>query len=416
MAKILFTKAFVHSVSCPETEAKAAYFDTGCRGLVLEVRPTGTKVFSLRYVDARGKQRQHKIGNAQDITLDQAQKQAGKLRSKITMGEDLDEAQKLLKVVPTVSEFIHKVYLPYVEGYKRSWKCDRGLLKNHVEPYWGKKYLDQVTKSDLINLLANHRKTHAPGSCNRLIILIRYMFNTALKNGDVGITKNPTSGYPLMQEDNKHERYLTTVEAQRLYEELTRSDNQMLKYIIPMLILTGARKREVLDARWEDFDFERRSWRIHTTKLGHPRHVPLSEGAISLLQSIPRFNCEWAFPNPKTLKPYVSIYFSWHTARCDAGLSDVRIHDLRHSYASFLVNAGRSLYEVQRLLGHTQIKTTQRYAHLSHDTLLDATNSVNTALGGMFVPIASEVDPKVRAENGGGSYVPKTDWLLYGEK
>lgn len=69
-------------------------------------------------------------------------------------------------------------------------------------------------------------------------------------------------------------------------------------------------------------------------------------------------------------------------------MADVRIHDLRHSYASFLVNAGRSLYEVQRLLGHTQIKTTQRYAHLSHDTLLDATNSVNTTLAGMFVPMA----------------------------
>ena len=85
----------------------------------------------------------------------------------------------------------------------------------------------------------------------------------------------------------------------------------------------------------------------------------------------------------------MSIYYSWDTARREVGLEDVRIHDLRHSYASFLVNAGRSLYEVQRLLGHTQIKTTQRYAHLSHDTLLDATNSVNTALGGMFVPMVS---------------------------
>ena len=92
---------------------------------------------------------------------------------------------------------------------------------------------------------------------------------------------------------------------------------------------------------------------------------------------------------PKTLKPYVSIFCSWNTARTKAGLADVRIHDLRHSYASFLVNAGRSLYEVQRLLGHTQIKTTQRYAHLSHDTLLDATNSVNTTLAGMFVPMVS---------------------------
>jgi hypothetical protein len=92
--------------------------------------------------------------------------------------------------------------------------------------------------------------------------------------------------------------------------------------------------------------------------------------------------CEWTFPNPDTKKPFVSIFCAWNTARQSVGLGDVRVHDLRHSHASFLVNAGRTLYEVQHILGHTQVKTTQRYAHLSNDTLLDATNSVNTALGG----------------------------------
>ena len=138
-----------------------------------------------------------------------------------------------------------------------------------------------------------------------------------------------------------------------LYEHLLESDNKMLRFIIPMLILTGARKREVLDARWEDFDFERKSWRIHTTKLGRPRHVPLSDGAIFILQSTPRFRkCEWAFPNPKTLKPYVSIYYAWNTARNAAGLTDVKCHSLRHSNTSFLVSAGQTLYEVQHLWGH----------------------------------------------------------------
>lgn len=130
-------------------------------------------------------------------------------------------------------------------------------------------------------------------------------------------------------------------------------------------------------------------WRIHTTKLGKPRFVPMSDGVINLLESVPRHDWEWVFPNPKTLKPYVSIYYSWDSARCEATLEDVRIHDLRHSYASFLVNAGRSLYEVQRLLGHTQIKTTQRYAHLSHDTLLDATNAASRAVGSALMPTVS---------------------------
>ena len=151
----------------------------------------------------------------------------------------------------------------------------------------------------------------------------------------------------------------------------------MLRYIVPMLILTGARKREVLDARWADFDIERHQWRIPVTKTGKARFVPISDGAIKLLASIPRINgCSWAFANPKTCKPFVSIFYSWDTARQSAGLSDVRLHDLRHSFASFLVNAGRSLYEVQKILGHTQIKTTQRYAHLAQETLLEAANTV----------------------------------------
>jgi integrase len=306
------------------------------------------------------------------------------------MGEDIDESQKALKQVPTVSDFIHAVYLPFIEGYKKSWKSDRGLLKNHIEPIWGKKYLDQITRSDLIALMAEHRKTHAPGSCNRLLILLRYMFNVALRSGDLGITKNPTAGYPLMKEDNKHERFLTKEDAQVLFESLKRSNNKMLQYIIPLLLLTGARKREVLDARWEDFDFERNSWRIHTTKLGCARHVPLSNGAITLLQSVPRFaNCPWAFPNPQTKLPFTSIFFAWDSARKAAGLGDVRIHDLRHSFASFLVNAGRTLYEVQLLLGHTQIKTTARYSHLSKDTLLDASNAAARAVGNIFLPTLS---------------------------
>ena len=160
------------------------------------------------------------------------------------------------------------------------------------------------------------------------------------------------------------------------YRAVQASVNPMLQYIIPMLILTGARKREVLDAKWEEFDLERKQWRISITKAGKPRYVPLSDGVLQMLASMPHDDSPWIFPNYKTRKPYVSIFYSWITGRKQAGLAEVRIHDLRHSFASFLVNAGRSLYEVQKILGHTQIKTTQRYAHLSQDTLLDAANVV----------------------------------------
>jgi len=128
---------------------------------------------------------------------------------------------------------------------------------------------------------------------------------------------------------------------------------------------------------------------VTVTKAGKPRYVPLSDGVVQLLSTLAHDSPTWVFPNPKTGKPYVSIFYSWNTARKQAGLADVRIHDLRHSFASFLVNAGRSLYEVQKILGHTQIKTTQRYAHLSQDTLIDAANVVPFTMDLPMVCLAS---------------------------
>ena len=200
--------------------------------------------------------------------------------------------------------------------------------------------------------------------------------NLAVRWEIPGVTKNPTKDVALFEDPHNKERYLSEAEAQTLYRAVQASVNPMLQYIIPMLILTGARKREVLDAKWDEFDMERRQWRVSVTKAGKPRYVPLSDGVIQMLSTMPHDNSQWVFPNPKSGKPYVSIFCAWNTARKLAGLADVRIHDLRHSFASFLVNAGRSLYEVQKILGHTQIKTTQRYAHLSQDTLIDAANVV----------------------------------------
>jgi integrase len=215
--------------------------------------------------------------------------------------------------------------------------------------------------------------------------MMRFIFNLAVRWEIAGVKANPCAGVPMLEVNNKQERYLNQEEAKRLYVAVCQSENTMLKFIVPMLIFTGARKREVLDAKWGDFDFERRIWRIPTTKAGKARHVPLSDGALNLLSSIPRQkDCPWAFANPDTGKPYVSIYCSWHTARTKAGLADVRMHDLRHSFASLLVNGGRTLYEVQRILGHSQSRTTQRYAHLNQDTLIAAANTATLAVGSVM--------------------------------
>ena len=323
------------------------------------------------------------------MTLAQARELASQYLLQVAVGDDPKARKREAAETPTFAEFIEQRYLPYVKGYKKSWNSDVSYLNNQILPALGKKYLDEITKKDIIDFHHGLRsKGYKPGTCNRSLILLRYAFNLAIRWEIPGIKANPTKDVPLFDDhDGKRDRFLSQEETQRLFMAVQQSSNPMLQYIITMLILTGARKREVLDCRWEDLDLDKRQWRIPTTKAGRPRYVPLSNGVLTLLANVPHDErCPYVFANPKTKKPFESIFNAWNTARKQAGLSEVRIHDLRHSFASFLVNAGRSLYEVQRILGHTQIKTTQRYAHLSQDTLLDAADAVGNLINTPVLP------------------------------
>lgn len=379
MPKVHLRTAEVERILCPSGKEKINWFDLGCRGLMLEVRASGGRTWYLRYTDARGKQRQHRMGNALFIPLKVARRLAREMLGRVALGEDPVKQAQTLRQTPTFSAFIQDKYLPHIQSYKRSWKSDDSYLRNHLLPALGRLYLDEITKQKVSEFHKNMRlKGYALGTCNRCLVLLRFALNLAMRWETPGVSNNATKECKLFEDPPTKERFLSREEAQALHLAVQRSPNPKLQFIVPMLILTGARKREVLDAKWEDFDLERRQWRIPVTKLGRPRHVPVSDAVLELLASVPRNpSVPFVFANPRTGKPYVSIFVAWNTARASVGLSDVRIHDLRHSFASFLVNAGRSLYEVQKLLGHTQIKTTQRYAHLSQQTLLEAANVVS---------------------------------------
>ncbi|MDA9784172.1 tyrosine-type recombinase/integrase [Gammaproteobacteria bacterium] len=380
MPKLNLTQSFVNKAKVEEGITSVDYYDERIPGLLMKVLPSGRKTYYIRYKDQRKVSAQRKIGNAVILTLSDARALARHKLAEIAMGADpFTPVQSNLS--PTLEKFAASDYIPYVKTYKKSWEMDISRIRNHLLPYFGAMRMSDIEKRDVVQLINDQLPSYKPGSINRVIILLRYMFNLAIKWEVEGVSRNPTAGIPLLKEDNHVERFLSSEEAKALLIAIKNSKNPMLQHIISMLILTGARKREVLDAKWEDFDMERSIWRIPTTKAGKARIVPLSDTASVLLIKLrQRKRCAHAFANPATLKPYSSVYYSWHTARKEAGLSDVRVHDLRHSFASFLVNAGRSLYEVQTLLGHTQIKTTQRYAHLSTTSLRSASNEISLAV------------------------------------
>ena len=164
------------------------------------------------------------------------------------------------------------------------------------------------------------------------------------------------------------QRFLTPEETQRLVASIHADKNQIAAKAIMLLLLTGARRREVTGARWEDVDWEKRTLLVPMSKSGKPRTIALNAAAIALFRTAVSDSASpYIFPTQLS-----GLFCPWNRIRRRAGLADVRLHDLRHSFASFLVNQGVSLYVVQGLLGHTQVRMTQRYAHLAPQTLLDA--------------------------------------------
>lgn len=357
-------------------------FDTEIKGFCLEHRPSGGITFYFRYRDHLKVTRLIKIGLAEEIDLSAARVKAHEIKAMINEGGD-PKLELRLKSFPTFREFIDERYLPFIKVRKRSAWMDETLLRNHLLPIFSEYHLNRIKRADIIKMHHEAKaKGFADGTCNRWLILMRFIFNCAIRWDVLPVGANPCSGVTLFTDNGARERYLSEEEVVCLFRVLDASSNVQLANIVKLLLFTGARKREILDARWECVDLDKRVLKVPLSKSGKPRFIHLSDAALAIIQSLPRKpNLPWLFFNPKTTKPIVSVFCAWNSIRKAAGIPDLRMHDLRHSFASFLVNSGRSLYEVQRLLGHYDPKVTMRYAHLSQDSLVDAANVVGSIKG-----------------------------------
>lgn len=337
MPIVTLSAEFVRNAKCPEGKKKENYYDPSvAAGFVLEVRASGSMTYALRFRDAHNRQIQHKIGDTKSISFDKAKNAAKQLRSRIVLGEDPAEEKRIKRIVPTLSEFFYDRLLPYSKGKgKRSWKSDLSIFRNHLEKRFVNCHLDQIDQQTVISFHHGMLEAgYAKATCNRALVLLKLIYNTGRRWQVAGADQSPCTDVHYFETNNARERYLTTEETIRLHTELEKSNNPQLKYIVALALLTGARKRELLDALWKDIDMARRIWTVPLSKSGKTRYIPLSDAALSVLSQLPRWDdCPFVVPNPMTLKPFVSIYRAWDRARKDAGLADVCFHSLRHSLA-----------------------------------------------------------------------------------
>ena len=382
MPVLKLSDALIATLSCPPERAHIEYFDSQMRGLYVDVMPNERIAWRVRYRQA-GQKRVITLGDARLLTVAEAREKARSTLRKVIAGGD-PKAIDLAIDGPSLAEFFIQKYLPFVKSYKRSWDTDECIIRNHLIPALGDRAMGNIIPPDIARVIASMKaRCYANGTINRVLVLLRYGYTLALRWQIGGIDKNPASEMKNIKDDSKIERFLTPEQTKWLLQTVRNGQNPMLPSIVAFLLFTGARKREVLDAKWQDIAWRQKAWRIPKTKSGKIRHVPLSDGALQVLNGLKETATPgnaYIFANPGTGLPFVSIYYSWDAARKAAGLPELRIHDLRHSFASFLVNAGRSLYEVQELLGHADIRTTSRYAHLSRERLHEAVDVVQAVM------------------------------------
>jgi integrase len=388
MKRFPFTKRAIealpaHAVDSPSREAE--YTDMECIGLHLRVGKSGRKFFQHRYRHL-GRKKCLTLGEFPYVTVQEARQKVSEHKS--LLAKDIDPADEKTQQRNdlTLEEFIKQFYIPHATMHKKSWQEDVYKIDKWINPSLGKLRLSHITSRDIISLHAKVKEKNSSVSANHYLNLVSRMLNLAVKWGL--LDKNPASGVDKFKEPPHRERYLTKEELPRFLRSLDLQDDRLSVAAIKLLLFTGCRKGEILGLRWEDVQ-EGRLF-LPMTKNGQSRSVLLNAKAKEVLsglkekkEQIPQTrDSRYLFPaRDGSRKGHIQDLRVPFEKVCEAAdIQNLRIHDLRHSFATIAVMSGASLQEVQKLLGHSDIGMTQRYAHMVDDSLRRATEGVGQAI------------------------------------
>lgn len=347
------TKLELNERNIKTAEAGATLWDANVKGLHLRCFAEN-KVFYLYYRAKTGQQRKPKLGIYGSITLAQARKAAQELLTEVAGGRDPAADRAAFKAEPTVTDLWneynkrHASKIKSGKTYARQWRL-------HVEPKIGKLKVNDVTYSMMADLHESMADT--PSEANRVLAFVSGMFNFGRRPLD-WVESNPVEGVKRNKEV-KRKRYMKGEEAARLAEILHREakENPASVAFLYLLILTGARRGEIANAKWSNLEGNRLVLGEHKTdRTGDDRIIYLPQPAMDVIERLPRTN--------GTIVGILTPQKLWERLRVEAECPDLRMHDLRHSFASAALAAGLSLAQIGELLGHKSTQTTKRYAHL----------------------------------------------------
>lgn len=416
---------------------KAAVYrlwDSELKGFGLRVSPKGVKTYFVWYRAGEGRaaqRREYTIARHGEMTPDEARSEAGKVLGRVRLGQDPQANRHRARGDINVAALCDLYLKDGVATKKDSTLVsDKARIRAHIKPLVGRRPVSAFTTAEAAKFMRDvaagksaadakpsrkalktqglkgralakietRRRTDpaargGKGTATRTLGLLGAIFAFAVREGMRA--DNPVRGVERFK-DNKAQRFLSSDELARLTTAIAEAEaegvNKHGLNIIRLLTLTGARKSEIEGLRWSEVDFERACLRLADSKTG-ARIVPLGAAALAVLEALPRSKTSaFVFPTQgDSLRHYVGTPKVWERVRADAGLSGVRLHDLRHTFASFGVAGGLSLPLIAAILGHRDVKTTQQYAHLAESPVKAAADRTAAAIEGAMAGKASNV-------------------------
>ena len=383
MAKLQYRTLSNRKVGKLEVEKETVFWDRELTGFGVRVYPTGTKVYVAQ---ARGPEgpRRVAVGRYGVVHAEQARQRAAMIITRIKAGDEAALKPQKPAGGPTVADLARRYLEEYaaVRCKPKTQETARAAVQKHILPALGKQPLTAVERTQVAEM--HQRLCGTPSAANIALRTLSLMYRLAGEWGLVPEGMNPCRSiakYP----ERRRERFLTDKEFTRLGQTLDEVGTRggataPAVAAIRLLMLTGCRKNEILKLRWEDVALDESELKLPDAKTG-ARVVPLSPQAVKLLAELPRTEGNpWVIHGKRPGTHMTELDDAWQTVRARAGLSDVRLHDLRHSFASRALALGESLPMIGKLLGHAQVETTARYAHLSRESVREVAERIAASI------------------------------------
>jgi integrase len=403
MATAKLTKRTIDAAK--PTPARYEIWDADLKGFGVRIEPTGIKTFIIRYRAGEGGRSAPKrfltVGRFGTLTPDEARRKARELLGAAARGDDPAGERTRARAASSVAELAKAFMAQHVETKRKLTTAAsyRHVIGAYILPEIGKRKAGDITKADLARI--HHKITDKPAIANRVLAVTSSMFAWGGGHGYVPKDYNPVSKLERYREERR-ERFLSITELQELGAALSEAETTGLPWqpdstkptakhapkewnrrvvinpyaaaAIRLLLLTGARLREILHLRWEHVDLERGLLLLPESKTGR-KTIVLNAPALAILDGLERQG-PYVIVGEGPDRPRADLKRPWEMVANRAGLEGVRLHDLRHTHASFGAGAGLGLPIIGKLLGHTQAATTQRYAHLDADPLRRASDKI----------------------------------------